>query len=795
MQFSEQWLRTLCNPALDSDQLCHLLTMAGLEVEDVAPVAPLFSGVVVARIVSFDKHPNADKLNVCVVDVGQGQHLQIVCGAPNVVAGMKAPCAMVGAKLPAFEIKAAKLRGVESFGMMCSANELGMSQDHDGLLVLADDAVIGQDIRTHLSLNDNKITIKLTPNRADCLSLAGIARELAALADSPLQLPTITSVAPAHETRREIVLDAPESCPRYVGRIIEDVNAATVTPLWMRQRLERCGLRSISAVVDVTNYVMLELGQPLHAFDNDGLQGAIHVRKPRTGEVLTLLNGQTIELSSDQLLIADEAQPLALAGVMGGGASGVSGSTRNVFLESAFFQPDAIVGRARALGFSSDASHRFERGVDPQLAPLAMERATALILEICGGSAGPMIEATSAVHMPKCYAVPFRASRARQVLGIELADSAMHAIFERLGMQTDIAGDISRVTPPSYRFDIGIEEDLIEEVARVYGYENIPSLPPKGTITMLPRREDVRPVHRLRHALAARDYQEIISFAFVEEAWEADFAGNQASIRLSNPIASQLSVMRSTLLGGLIGALSTNLRRRASRVRLFEIGRCFTRDATGIPVEGFNQPLLLAGLAWGPAAPEQWGQAARSADFYDVKGDLEALFGHKLGRTITFVAAKHPALHPGRCAVIFAAGRQIGVVGELHPAWVQKYDLVSAPIVFEMDLAAALASSVPAAREVPRLPSVTRDIALVVSAALTAGDLLSDLRAVAPAIVQSLQIFDVYAGKGIEPDHKSIALRAVLQHTERTLEETEIEQAMAVLVSTAGKRFGARLRA
>ncbi|MFT4172809.1 MAG: phenylalanine--tRNA ligase subunit beta [Rhodocyclaceae bacterium] len=791
MQFSEQWLRTLVDPALDSDALCHLLTMAGLEVEEVDAVAPPFTGVVVAQIVSFEKHPNADKLKICTVDIGTGTPQQIVCGAPNVVLGMKAPCATVGAKLPGFDIKAAKLRGVESFGMMCSSRELGLDEDHGGLMVLPDDAPVGTNIRDYLALDDRRITIKLTPNRADCLSLMGVAREVSALTDTPLAAAAAQAVAVTGSARREVVLDAPEAAPRYLGRVISGANTQAPTPAWMRQRLERCGVRSISAVVDVTNYVMLELGQPLHAFDNDTLQGAIHVRHPHAGEKITLLNGQVVELQPDHLLIADAARPLALAGIMGGEASGVGDATRDIFLESAFFQPAAIAGRARELSFSSDASHRFERGVDPQLAPVAMARATELILSICGGQAGPVVEAIADAAMPQRAEVSLDAARARKVIGVDIASDQMRAILARLGMSVTLEGDRLRAVPPSYRFDIAIEEDLIEEIARVFGYDNIPPVSPVGPMRMLPQTEASTPLHRLRRRLAARDYQEIVSFAFVEEAWERDFAANADPIRLANPIASQLAVMRSSLIGGLIGALDTNIRRRASRVRLFEIGRCFSRDAQATPVAGYAQPMRVAGLAWGPALAEQWGTPTRRVDFYDLKGDLEAL----LGTHATYVADTHPALHPGRCAAIIVNGRKAGVIGELHPAWAQKYDLGTAPVVFELDLDAALASHVPASHDVTRLPSVTRDLALVVPQALPVAQLLDGLRQGAADIVRSLEVFDVYTGKGVAENAKSIALRAVLQHTERTLEEAEIEQAMSGLVQAAAEKFGAQLRA
>ncbi|MBK9392686.1 MAG: phenylalanine--tRNA ligase subunit beta [Uliginosibacterium sp.] len=794
MQFSESWLRALCNPPLSSEALCHLLTMAGLEVEEVEAVAPPFSGVVVAQVLAFEKHPNADKLKVCRVDVGQGEPLQIVCGAPNVVVGMKAPCAMVGAKLPGFEIKPAKLRGMESFGMMCSADELGMTQDYDGLLVLPDDAPVGKDLRDYLALDDQKITIKLTPNRADCLSLAGVARELAALTNTSAEIPVPRRVENGHALQRHVVLDAPEACPRYLGRVFTGVNAKAAAPDWMKARLERCGIRSISAVVDITNYVMLELGQPLHAFDNSALSGAIHVRWPQAGEKLTLLNGQVIEPAPDMLLIADENRALALAGVMGGENCGVGNDTTEIFLESAYFQPDAIASRARRLGFSSDASHRYERGVDFELAPHAMARASQLILDICGGAAGPITESISPVQMPERKPVRFSPDRARKVLGFEVSDEAMLAALSGLGMRIASVGEAFELTPPSYRFDIAIEEDLIEEVARVYGYDRIEPIPPKGPATILASTETLRPVHRVRRLVAARGYQEVISYAFVDEEWERDFADNAAAVRLANPIASQMSVMRSSLLGGLIGALSTNIRRRATRARLFEVGRCFLSKPTdGLSADllcGSAQPLRIAALAWGTAAPEQWGQASRRVDFYDVKRDVEVLLGDRA----EFRRASFAALHPGRSAEVVLAGQVIGFLGELHPGLVQKYELTSAPVVFELGLDAVLAARIPAFVEIPRHQSALRDLALVVDNRVSAEQLLGVLSTAGGEIVRSVEIFDVYTGKGIEPTQKSIALRVTLQHAERTLEEAEIERALQALVAAAENNLEARLR-
>ncbi|MCE1184771.1 MAG: phenylalanine--tRNA ligase subunit beta [Rhodocyclales bacterium] len=793
MQFSELWLRSFVNPALDTDALGHLLTMAGLEVEEQDAVAGAFSKIVVAQIVEAEKHPNADKLRVCKVDAGQGELLQIVCGAPNAAAGIKIPCALVGAVLPGnFAIKAAKLRSVESFGMLCSAKELGISEESSGLLVLPADAPVGTDLREYLALDDTLFTIKLTPNRADCLSLTGIAREVAALTSSPLSLVDAPAVAATHAETRAVVLDAPAACPRYAGRIIKGVNAKAATPDWMVQRLARSGIRSISALVDVTNYVLLELGQPLHAFDNARLQGAVHVRYPQPGETLLLLNGQTITPAADTLLIADEARPLALAGVMGGEESGITLDTTELFLESAFFAPDAIAGRARAYGFSSDASYRFERGVDFNLAPQALERATRLILDICGGEAGPVVEALQADALPVRAPIRLRAARVRRVLGIELTADHVAEMFERQSLSVVREGDDFVVTPPSYRFDIEIEEDLIEEIARLHGYDNIPVNPPKGPITMLPRPEARRDAMAVRRLVAGREFQEVINFAFVEEAWEKDFAGSANPVRLANPIASQMSVMRSTLIGGLVSNVVTNRKRQTNRVRVFEIGRCFSHATDEQPVAGYYQPLRIAALAAGFAKPEQWGEANRLVDFYDLKADLEALL---LPRVARFERVSHPALHPGRAAKVILDGREIGVIGELHPVWVQRYELGTVPVVFELELDALLETRTPAYREVSRFPAVTRDLALVVEQGVAAASLQEGLQAVAPGIVQRIELFDQYQGKGIEPNRKSLAFRVVMQETQRTLEEAEVEAAMATLTRHAEENLGAKLRA
>jgi phenylalanyl-tRNA synthetase beta chain len=793
MQFSEHWLRTFVNPPLTSGELAHLLTMAGLEVEALQAVAPPFAGVVVAQILSCDKHPNADKLKLCRVDAGQGEALQIVCGAPNAAAGMKVPCALVGAELPGLPIKAAKVRGVDSFGMLCSARELGLSQDHAGLLSLAADAPVGADIRDHLKLDDKLFTLKPTPNRSDCLSLLGIAREVAALTGVPAIVPEIHETPAGVDSRRDIVLDAAEACPRYCGRVIGGVNPAAPTPEWMVRRLERSGVRSISAVVDVTNYVMLELGQPLHAFDNARLTGAIHVRYPRPGETLLLLNEQTVEPSADTLLICDEARVLALAGIMGGEESGVCAGTSELFLESAFFAPEAVAGKARSYGFSSDASYRFERGVDFAAPRRAMERATQLIIEICGGRAGPITE--SMARLPERPPVRLRPPRAQRLLGIRLDAAQIERLLGGLGFQFQRQGEEFVVTPPSYRFDIAIEEDLIEELARLHGYDNIPATTPVSPLTMPPAQEQRRSVSDLRTRLVGRDYQEVVNFSFVDREWEQDFCANGDVVALTNPIASQMGVMRSSLIGGLVANLVTNLRRRTTRVRVFEIGRCFLRtaerEAAADAVAGFHQPLRLAALCAGPAAPEQWGVPTRDADFFDIKADLEALLAPRLANCERIV---HPALHPGRSAAIVLDGERIGIVGELHPQWVQKYELGAAPVAFELDLRPLEYRPLPSYRELSRFPAVVRDVAVLVSQEVTAQALLDCLRGAAPAIVQDVQLFDLYAGKGVVSGEKSLAFRVVMQDTERTLADAEVETALTTMIQVAGEKLSARLR-
>ena len=794
MKFSESWLRSLVNPQLSSEELSHLLTMAGLEVEELKPVAPAFTSVVVAHVLEVVKHPDADRLNVCQVDIGNGTPQQIVCGAPNVAAGLKVPCALPGAELPGdFKIKIAKVRGVESSGMLCSAKELGIAEDASGLLILPADAPVGQSIRQYLELDDNQFELKLTPNRADCLSLLGIAREVGAITGAATCLPVVPEVPASISDTRSIVLDAPQACPLYFGRVIKGVNAKAPTPEWMKRRLERSGIRAISALVDVTNYVLLELGQPLHAFDNTRLEGAVHARMARPEEQLLLLNEQTIAVDADVLMISDDVKPLAMAGVMGGEESGITLETTELFLESAFFAPKAIAGRARRYGFASDASHRFERGVDFGGTRRAIERATQLILEICGGQAGPVVEANA--ELPVREPVRLRTARAEKVLGLPLGAERIASLFKGLALSFERQGEDFLVTPPSWRFDMEIEEDLIEEIARLYGYDNIPSPAPRAQLSMLRQQESVRPAYRIRQMLADRGYQEVVNFAFVETAWEADFAGKTEEsdlIRLANPIASQMAVMRSTLIGGLISNLVTNLKRKQTRVRLFEVGRTFHRDTAAAPVSGYRQPWKLGGLAFGGALPDGWASAGRKVDFYDVKGDIEALFAPQ---TLRFEKLLHPAFHPGRSALVLLAGKPVGCIGELHPEWVQKYELTAAPVLFEIEFDALKAQAIPAYAEVSRFPAVVRDLAVIVDQSLALQSIFDGLQADLPALVVDLQLFDVYVGKGVPENKKSLALRIVMQDTQRTLQDLEVDAAVQHVIASLEKTFGAQLRA
>ncbi|MBL8471434.1 MAG: phenylalanine--tRNA ligase subunit beta [Rhodocyclaceae bacterium] len=789
MQFPLSWLAEFLSGPIAADRLAHELTMAGLEVEALAPVAPPFSGIVVAQVDAVEAHPGADKLRVCRVSAGGAEALQIVCGAPNVAPGMKVPCALVGARLPGLDIKAAKLRGVDSYGMLCSARELGLSQDHGGLLALPADAPVGEDIRRYLALDDQIFTIKLTPNRADCLGVAGIAREVAALTGIALVPPRPYAAPVTHAASVPVRIDAPDLCGRFTGRIVRGVNARVPTPDWMVRRLERSGQRSISALVDISNYVMLEMNRPNHVFDADKIREGLEVRWARPGEQLLLLNGQTIDLAPDVGVIVDAGGVESMAGIMGGESTSCTPDTTRVYVEAAFWWPDAIQGRARRYSFVSEASHRFERGVDFEDTVAGVERVTQLILEICGGEAGPIDD--HVLNLPSRAPITLRPARARRVLGIDLSDADIAGLLGRLGLPVARADDAFVVTPPSYRFDLALEIDLIEELARLYGYDNIPAAVPRAPQPMLPLPEARRGDARLKQILVGRDYQEVINYAFIERDWEADFCANTTPVTLANPIASQMAVMRSSLIPCLVATVAANRKRHLERVRVFEMGRCFKLDTNGVPVAGFDQPRRIAALAWGSQAAEQWGEAARKVDFFDLKGDLEALLAPA---RLSFERTTHPALHPGRAASVQLDGRRIGLLGEIHPQWVQKYDLGSAPVVFELDLDLIAASTVPAYREVSRFPAVRRDIALVVALEVPAATLQDCLRRAAPAIVAELEVFDQYHGAGIPQDRKSLAFRVVMQDTERTLEDKEADAAVAAMVRAAEQQFAAKLR-
>ncbi len=794
MQFSERWLRSMADPPLGSAALAHLLTMSGLEIEASVPVAPPFTGVVTGEVVTLAQHPNAERLKLCRVSLGAGEPLQVVCGAPNVKLGMKAPFARAGARLPGgLDIKAAQVRGIESHGMLCSARELGVSADHSGLLELPAQTPLGRDIREVLELDDHLLTLKLTPNRADCLSVLGVAREVSALTGAALNAPEVAAVAAVNDARFPVRIADPQGCGRFAGRAIRNVNAAAPTPEWMKRRLERAGQRSISALVDVTNYVMLELGRPLHVYDLDKLAGAIEVRAGRKGERVKLLSEQTVEVDETVLCITDASGVIGLAGIMGGDGTKADLATRNVFLESAFFYPGAIAGRARRYNFTSDASHRFERGVDFDNNVAGIERATRLILETCGGEPGPTDDVVA--RLPQRKPVRMRIGRAQLVIGIPVAAAEMEAIFRRLGFAVARDADAFVVTPPSYRFDIAIEEDLIEEVARVHGFERIPANPPVAPAQMRAEPEARRSLHDLRARLAEAGYQEVINFSFVDEAWEADFAANPDPIRLLNPIASHLAVMRTTLAGGLVAVARANLNRKLERVRAFELGRAYLRDpaarADALAVAGVRQPMRVAGIACGPAAEEQWGIAARAVDFFDVKGDVEALLAPLVAG---FERADHPALHPGRTARVLLDGQPIGWVGELHPRWQKKYELPQPAVLFELDAAPLTAIGLPRTLEPSKFPPVVRDLAVVVDKSQSAQGLLDALAAEKPRFVQEIRLFDLYQGKAIPEGRKSLAFRIVMQDTERTLTDEEADLAITKMVELLARRFAATLR-
>jgi phenylalanyl-tRNA synthetase beta chain len=763
--------------------------------------------VVVAEVLEVTRHPNADRLNVCKVNVGTGTLLNIVCGAPNVRVGMKAICAMAGAVLPPgadgkpFVIKVGELRGVESQGMMCSAKELKISEEGSGLMELPADAQVGQNIRDYLALNDLKFTIKLTPNKADCLSVLGVAREVSALTGTPLTLPPARVVPVNASEILPVKISAPDLCGRFSGRVIRGLNAKAQTPSWMVQRLERSGQRPVSALVDISNYVMLELGRPSHVFDLDKIHGGLDVRWGEPGESLKLLNGSTIAIDEFFGVISDDQEIESLAGIMGGDATAVSLETANIYLEAAFWWPNAIQGRARRLNFSTDAAHRFERGVDFATTVEHIERITALIVEICGTTntlVGPVDDHIA--NLPQRQPVQLRTARAQKVIGVPITDAMVADIFARLGLQFTQQEGLFLVESPSYRFDIEIEEDLIEEVARVYGFENIPALPPVAASQIILAPENTRSLFAVRHQMADLGYQEVVNMSFVESQWETDFSANDDQIKLQNPIASQMSVMRSSLIGSLVANVRYNLNRKAGRVRVFEIGAVFKRNPQALDgplsVAGFDQPKRLAAIAYGPAIDEQWSVPTRAVDYFDVKADVEAMFAP---RALRFVKTVHPALHPGRSAAIELDGKEIGFIGELHPRWLQKYDLPQAPVLFEVDAVALQQRVVPEYNEISKFPGATRDLAIVVKQGFAAQDLLDVFTAELAAnpsgkIVQAIVLFDEYRGKGLEVDEKSLAFRFSLQDTQNTLQDDQVDAVMGAMVGAAKAKLGAKTR-
>ena len=793
MIIPESWLRSFCNPGVAGEALAHRLTMAGIEVESYEAVGPQFSGVLVGEILAVERHPNADKLTVCTVSTGSAK-LRVVCGAPNVRKGMKAPLAGIGASLPDMTIQRSNLRGVQSEGMLCSSRELGLSEDHAGILELSQEAKVGADLRAALGLDDKVFTLKLTPNRADCLSILGVAREVSALTGSPLERPPLGNVAAKNNARHPVRITDAQGCGRFAGRVIRGVDARAPTPAWIKQRLERAGQRSISALVDVTNYVMLELGRPLHVYDLDKLRGAIDVRWGRKGEKVLLLNEQEVEVDASVLCITDDSGVIGLAGIMGGESTKADEGTKNVFLESAFFWPEAIAGRARRYGFSSDASHRFERGVDFANNVEGIERATRLILDMCGGEPGPTQDLIE--NIPERKPVWMRVARAQKVIGVPVPEAEMSGAFSKLGFSFRKDKEAFVVTPPSFRFDLAIEEDLIEEVARLYGFERIAAHPPRAAAVMLPVAEGRRTLHEVRERLAAADYREVINFSFVEPAWEQDFAGEANPIRLLNPIASPLSVMRTTLIGSLLANVRYNQDRRLPRVRVFEVGRVFLRDASApdgpLSVAGVRQPIRVAAAAYGPALDEQWDDSLdRPVSFFDAKADLEALFAPA---TLRFEPAAHPALHPGRSARVVMDGQPAGWIGEIHPKWQAKYGLAKPAVVFEVEAETLLSRPMPEPKVPSRLPPVVRDISLEFAAETPVQAVFDAIAAEKPPIVQAVKLFSLYRGAGLPAGSKSLAFRVVMQHTERTLTDAEADAARDALVALLGRRFSAKLR-
>jgi phenylalanyl-tRNA synthetase beta chain len=790
MQVSEAWLRSYVNPAISTEELVEQLTMAGLEVDSVEPAAAKFSGVVVGEVLSMQQHPDADRLRVCQVAVGIAAPLQIVCGASNVRVGLKIPAALIGAVLPGdFKIKKSKLRGEESFGMLCSEKELGLAAGADGLMELANDAPVGVDIRDYMSLDDSIIEVDLTPNRADCLSVEGLAREVAVLNQMNWSTTRVDNAEVSHQDTLKVTVEAKDACPRYLGRLIKGVNAKAQTPLWMQERLRRSGLRSLGPLVDVTNYVLIELGQPLHVFDAEKLTGGITVRRAKADEDLTLLNGQTIKLDHEALVIADDKQALALAGIMGGNHSAVSDKTQAVFLECAFFAPQSIAGKARRFGLHTDSSHRFERGVDATLQTRAIERATQLIIDIAGGGAGAITEVTTESTLPQRQAIFLRRQRIEKMLGIVPDDEQVTDIFQRLGMAVQAQIDGWHITPPGFRFDIAIEADLLEEIARIYGYNKLPNSSLLMRSQLIPVTEAVLEIDRIKDLLVDRGYQEAITYSFVDEDIQNTIAPDSEVIRLKNPISSDLSVMRTTLWCGLLNAALYNTNRQQNRVRLFETGLRFVKKDGKI-----HQQKMLAGLVLGSAYNEQWGEKTRNVDFFDIKADVEAMFA-LTGCEVQFLSARQPALHPRQTAEILTLnGEKIGWLGMLHPTLEKQLGFDTQVFLFELDQMLTLSKRIPKFKSLSKYPSVRRDLALIVKEEISAIDIINCIKGSAEPALQDVIIFDIYRGKGIEEGSKSIALSLIMQDEAQTLTDSEIDAIISRVLDILINKIHAKLR-
>ena len=794
MKFSEAWLREWVNPAIDTDTLSEQLSMAGLEVDGIEDVAGKFTGVVVGEVVECGQHPDADKLQVTKVNVGADELLDIVCGAKNCRKGLKVAVATVGAVLPGdFVIKKAKLRGQPSNGMLCSLSELGMAEDSDGIVELPDDAPIGQDIRQYLSLDDKIIEVDLTPNRADCLGIKGLAREVGVLNKLDVCQPEITPVAAVISDKKAITLVATDACPRYLGRVVRNVNVKAPSPLWLSEKLRRCGVRSIDAVVDITNYVLLELGHPMHAFDLAKIDGDISVRMAEEGEKLVLLDESEVSLKANTLLIADDKKALAMAGIFGGLHSGVTGDTKDVFLESAFFAPLAIAGKARQYGLHTDASHRYERGVDPQLQHTAMERATALLVQICGGEAGPVVEAVSAEHLPTAANISLTEAKLARILGISIAKTEVSAIFNRLGLAVTEVADGWQVSVPGYRFDISIAEDLIEEVARVYGYNSIPNVAPQASLKMRTFREAELNVQRLRTVLVDRGYQEAITYSFVDPKVQQQLFPQQQALVLPNPISADMSAMRLNLWPGLLQTVQYNQNRQQSRIRLFEYGLKFIPDAQA--EGGVRQIPVLGGVIIGSMHNEHWNMENRAADFYDIKGDVEALLAQTSAtEQFRFVTAEHSALHPGQTAAVYRGETLAGYLGALHPEAERKLGIKGKAYLFELELAALGLRDIVQAHELSKYPANRRDLAIVVKSDVRFADIAATIKKVGGNQLVDLKLFDVYTGQGVAEGFKSLAIALTLQDIARTLEDKDIQQLVNQVVSALSEEFNATLR-